>query len=29
VTDAEDSSSSGSCAGGVPERNDIAEPIQP
>jgi len=29
VTDAEDTSSSGSCAGGVPERNDIAEPIQP
>lgn len=29
VTDAEDSSSSGSCAGGVPQRNDIAEPMQP
>lgn len=29
VNDAEDSSSSGSCAGGVPQRNDIAEPIQP
>ena len=29
VTDAEDTSSSGSCAGGVPQRNDLAEPIQP
>jgi len=29
VTDAEDASSSGSCAGGVPQRDDIAEPIQP
>lgn len=29
VTDAEETSSSGSCAGGVPQRNDIAEPIQP
>lgn len=29
VNDAEDTSASGSCAGGVPERNDIAEPIQP
>ncbi len=29
VTDAEDASSSGSCSGGVPQRNDIAEPIQP
>lgn len=29
VIDAEDTSSSGSCAGGVPQRNDIAEPIQP
>jgi hypothetical protein len=29
VTDAEDTSSSGSCAGGVPQRSDIAEPIQP
>jgi hypothetical protein len=29
VTDAEDASSSGSCAGGMPQRNDIAEPIQP
>lgn len=29
VNDAEDSSSSGSCTGGVPQRNDIAEPIQP
>jgi Curli production assembly/transport component CsgG len=29
VTDAEDTSSSGSCVGGVPQRNDIAEPIQP
>jgi hypothetical protein len=29
VTDAEDTSSSGSCAGGVPQRDDIAEPIQP
>ena len=29
VTDAEDNSSSGSCADGAPQRNDIAEPIQP
>ncbi len=29
VTDAEETSSSGSCVGGVPQRNDIAEPIQP
>lgn len=29
VTDAEDTSSSGSCEGGVPQRDDIAEPIQP
>jgi hypothetical protein len=29
VTDAEDTSSSGTCVGGVPQRNDIAEPIQP
>jgi hypothetical protein len=29
VTDAEDTSSSGSCAGGIPQRNDIAEPIKP
>ena len=29
VADVEDSNSSGSCAGGVPQRNDIAEPIQP
>lgn len=29
VNDAEDTSASGSCAGGVPERNDIAEPIAP
>lgn len=29
VTDAEQASSSGSCVGGVPQRNDIAEPIQP
>lgn len=29
VNDAEDTSSSGSCAGGVPQRNDVAEPIQP
>jgi hypothetical protein len=29
VADAEDNSSSGSCVGGVPQRNDIAEPIRP
>ncbi|MGO9337856.1 MAG: hypothetical protein ACLPH3_01510 [Terracidiphilus sp.] len=29
VTDAEGASSSGSCAGGMPQRDDIAEPIQP
>ena len=29
VTDAEETSSSGMCVGGVPQRNDIAEPIQP
>lgn len=29
VSDAEDTSSSGSCAGGVPQRDDIAEPMQP
>jgi hypothetical protein len=29
LTDAEETSSSGSCVGGVPQRNDIAEPIQP
>lgn len=28
VTDAEDTSSSGSCAGSAPQRKDIAEPIQ-
>jgi hypothetical protein len=29
VTDAEDTSSSGTCAGGVPQRNDAAEPLHP
>lgn len=29
IIDAEETSSSGSCAGGVPQRNDIAEPVQP
>lgn len=29
VNDAEDTSSSGSCVGAAPQRNDIAEPIQP
>lgn len=29
VTSADETSSSGSCVGGVPQRNDIAEPIQP
>ncbi len=29
VTDAEDASSSGTCAGDTPQRNDIAEPLQP
>jgi hypothetical protein len=29
VIDAEDTSSSGTCAGGVPERDDLAEPFAP
>ena len=29
VTDAEDSSSSGACAGGLPQRSDVAEPLHP
>lgn len=29
VTDAEETSSSGTCAGGAPQRNDIAEPLHP
>lgn len=29
VTDAEDGNSSGTCAGGTPQRNDMAEPLQP
>jgi hypothetical protein len=29
VTDAEETNASGTCAGGTPQRNDIAEPVQP
>ncbi len=29
VTDAEETNASGTCAGGVPQRNDMAEPLQP
>lgn len=29
VTDAEETNASGACAGGVPQRNDLAEPMQP